>query len=179
MIKVTEKNIQALLMRFVMQSAGHLAALPNPTPGGSVRLTDWEADLLTINRSGYSNEYEIKISPADYRKDVKKTIKMETLLRAYVGSCSNKKNIESDGVPNYFWYVTYEFEIEPPKFAGWILVRQTEHSDHFRLDIDIRKKAPRLHISKKGEENIKHIAKLLSYRLDHAYRMIYTIVEDK
>ena len=35
--------------------------------------TDWEADILIINKEGFSHEIEIKLSKADYKNDFKKS----------------------------------------------------------------------------------------------------------
>jgi hypothetical protein len=171
-IKPSEKTIQALLINFAMNHAGHKMALPNPTPTGAVNVLKWEADLLTINASGYSHEYEIKLSKADYMRDRRKEEKHTCLLSSYETYCRNKNWIENQN-QNYFYYVTYQFEIDPPAWAGWVYVEEKKYHDQSRLRMEIKHKAPKLHAGKMGERQIEHIAHLLSYRLENAYRRLY------
>lgn len=177
-MKVSEKTIQALLLDYTMQQAHHHIALPNATDQGAQRIIDWEADMLSVNGSGYLNEYEIKITRADYLKDKKKERKIETLQALYAQSRKFKGNITT-GCPNYFWYVTLGFQIEPPTWAGWILVEEQELRDRSILRMKIQKRAPRLHVGKVGERELIAMGKLLSYRLSHSYRKLHRYWEPK
>ena len=71
--------------------------------------------------------------------------------------------------PNYFWFVTYLFEIEPPAYAGWILVEpvtfDSKYPDGVPHALVTKKRAPRLHPLKWDDAKIAKIARLLSYRL--------------
>jgi len=49
-----------------------------------------EADLFSITRTGYSHEFEIKISKSDFKADLKKP--------------KHKAYGEKGNTPNYFWY---------------------------------------------------------------------------
>lgn len=177
-IKATEKNIQTLLMNYTMQRAGHQIAIPNITPTGNTRLVGWECDLFTIGASGYSNEYEIKLNRADYDRDEKKE-KIVLISSAYENNKTIKNHQSAFTMPNNFYYVTYQFEIQPPVWAGWIYVQEVERSNHFTLSLEVKKLAPKLHGRKMGEGDMKYIARLLSYRLEHAYQRAHSYILNK
>jgi len=179
MIKVNEKTIQALLLDYTMQSAAHRIALPNVTNRAYPRVTDWEVDLLSVNQSGFANEYEIKLSRADYLKDKLKIQKHVVLEGAYLVSRKYKDVKSHTNTPNYFWYVTYGFEIDPPPYAGWISIEKHERRDRDYLELNIKKRAPLLHAGKVEEERLIAIGRLLSYRLSHAYRSLHKYFERK
>lgn len=178
-LKPNESNIQSLLMHFAMESAGHVVVLPNPTPASFPRIVRWESDLVSINRSGFFNEYEIKISRSDYLRDQKKLLKISELSDHYETLKKYKKHIAPVGYPNYFWYVTAGFEIEPPAWSGWILITEEPHTRWDSLSMKIIKKAPRLHNGKVGERQYAQIAKLISYRLNNAHRRLHPFISPK
>lgn len=83
-------------------------------------LYSWESDFLSITRTGYVHEYEIKISKSDFKADFKKVEKHQVLQHGYYirkrticvrGTASGKMRypiIEKQIIckrPNYFWYV--------------------------------------------------------------------------
>jgi hypothetical protein len=84
-----------------------------------------EMDFFIVRRSGYSEEFEIKISKADFRADNKKAKKHAFYNKAFTGGdlfiqyygTKAKKNI-----PNRFSYVVPEsLDIKPedvPEYAG-------------------------------------------------------------
>lgn len=153
MIKVTEAHIQALLMRYVMGHLHHLFVIPN-----SNTFFDWEADLVSLNRSGYLNEFEIKIIKGDYSRDAKKR---KHLWMQYPDSRS----------PAYFWYVTFGFEIDPPLNAGWISVSYIDDPPKYddwvgsHWSLEIKKRAPLRHKFKMPEHKFILAAKLVSFQL--------------
>ena len=179
MITMTEKTVQTLLLDYTMQSAAHRIALPNVTDNGQPRIADWEMDLLSVNRSGFSNEYEIKLSRSDYLKDRQKEAKHANLLSTYTMSRKEKGWKLHNNTPNYFWYVTYGFEIEPPDYAGWMAVNVCEDYRRNYLVLKMKKKAPRLHAGLVGDERMIMMGRLLAYRLSHAYRKLYKYSERK
>ena len=104
-------------------------------PGKHLR--NWfECDFLSVTRSDFLHEYEIKVSKSDFKADFKKTAKhllLEGKERLFVGENDPKLNtfrradnrkrkyIKEDSgsagymydfsdleKPNYFWYVTPE-----------------------------------------------------------------------
>jgi hypothetical protein len=168
---MTEKLLQALIMQRALVQLNHQVALPNDTSFYS-----WESDLLTINKSGYVSEFECKISRADYQRDGKK----HKFL--FFGESQDEKKNKVDRVvaehslsnysfqpriPNYFWYVTLDFDIDPPKHAGWLKV--TYNEKRFWYDVQVMKVAPKLHSQKPPEHRVKIAARLLSFKLMSLY----------
>jgi hypothetical protein len=150
-VALTEKSIQAILMNRAMIEQQHEFILPNSQ--GYIYM--WEADLLTMTRARYIHEYEIKCSIYDYRAEFKHKAHKHQKLRRW--------NMH---VPNYFWFVTYDFYIRPPDHCGWIYVDDNS-------TIHVKKKAPLLHKNKfpiKYEDNVR---RMLSYRLMNLYGKHY------
>lgn len=148
-LKITEATIQSVLIGWVMEEKHHQCVLPN-----SNQFFRWECDLISVTVAGLAHEYEIKLNRADYNRDATK----------------RKHNWLGDGVyaPAYFWYVTHEFEIEPPEKAGWIRVWLDEEKCKWRLEV--KKNAPRLNNWKIDTRMHVAIARLLSFRIMNHYR---------
>lgn len=145
---VTETTIQAILMEWALDEKHHQIVLPNPT-----QFFSWECDLISVTQASLVHEYEIKLNLADYKRDAAKR------KHFWIG--------ESENAPAYFWYVTCQFDIDPPEKAGWIHVRYDEKT--CRWKIDIRKQAPRLNNWKISDRDRIDLARLLSYRLKNHY----------
>ena len=149
---ITEKTIQAGLMTWAMQERHHALVVPN-----SNTLFSWEADLITVTRAGLTHEYEIKLNPADYKRDAVKEHKHWTIRRG-------------DGFgPCYFWYVTHDFEIDPPDHAGWLLVDCID--GHW--NVHVKKDAPRFDGLRITDRRYSDIARMLSWRLANYSRRYF------
>ena len=73
----------------------------------------WECDLLSLTKGLYLSEYEIKISLADFKADMKK----EKHQRFTGGNYRR--------IPNYLWYVISGFKADMdilPEYAGLMTV---------------------------------------------------------
>ena len=160
---MNEKFIQTLLLRRVLNRSNHIAAVPNST-----QLLYGEADLLSVTKAGLVHEFEIKCSRADYNRDFKtKPWKHQMLAdpSIYIGR----------RIANYYWFVTFGFEIEPPAYAGWMTVDpipesyEWYHEEGITHWLSQKKNAPRLHKRKWDDAKIAKIARLLSYRLLKEY----------
>lgn len=145
---VSERTVQAVLMRWAMESKSHVYVLPN-----SNGFFQWEADLLSVTRAGLVHEYEIKLNRADYRRDGIKKLKHQMLMAASVAG------------PAYFWYVTHGFDIEPPEHAGWIRVGQVAAG----WVVDVRREAPRLRSWKLDDWHQLALARALSFRITNSW----------
>lgn len=109
----------------------------------------WEADILSINKSGYLTEFEVKVSRSDFKADAKKRkwswfeMKIETQL------------------PNYFYYACPVGLIgidEVPKFAGLVYVGPD--------GVEVIKKASLLHKQKRDRlKVIDKFCRILTERL--------------
>jgi hypothetical protein len=146
--KVIEATIQAVLMQWAMNEKHHSCVLPN-----SNQFFSWECDLITITRAGLTHEFEIKLNRSDYNRDATK------LKHFRIG--------DKQRSPAYFWYVTYNFEIEPPEKAGWIFIWLDEEKSKWH--IEVKKDAPRLNNWKVNSKKQSQIARLLSYRITNYY----------
>jgi hypothetical protein len=142
--EINEYTIQDALHRYW---SGRIYEVPN------IYLYRWESDFISVTKSGYVHEYEIKTSKADYRNDHKnKTEKHGILINGfrtpdkwdlvntrYKFTTDNKIICQR---PNYFWFVCKQGIIEEVNnYAGLIIIKQ--HGG-----IDIIKSAPRLHKDK-------------------------------
>jgi len=99
--------IQNALYHHVL-SKQHSCIIPNIYLGSS------EADLISVTKAGYINEYEIKITRSDFKADFKKS--KHSFLK------DRQKTFRA-----YFWFVTPEGLVdvdEIPEYAGFIAVRK-------------------------------------------------------
>src|SRR6267142_2518841 len=76
-VKVNERTIQTAIMREkILRGTSTDLAIPNST-----LVLGHEADLITVSRTGFISEFEIKCSKADYQNDFNKERKHDTLKR--------------------------------------------------------------------------------------------------
>ena len=110
---MTERDIQNILYKY-LKERGHTMITPN---AAYMFCNGWECDLVSVTKSGFMHEYEIKISLSDFKADFNKPNgKHETL----------KKRIKD--IPSRFWYVTYGFAVsisDIPEYAGLIEISHT------------------------------------------------------
>jgi hypothetical protein len=64
-VAVTEKTVQDALY-YYLRNGNSSTIFPNMDT-----ITGYEADILAVTRAGYAYEYEIKLSLADFRADMK------------------------------------------------------------------------------------------------------------
>lgn len=174
--EISESSMQDILYG-ELRACNHFPIAPNVCAYG------WESDMLSVLKSGYINEYEIKISLSDFRADAKKSGKHE-LLRTGMRSPTECEQSWIDRMiengweipyknydkllckfkelrPNYFWYVCPQDLIpinEVPEYAGLIYVC----NDRWRLSKV--KTAPRLHTEKVSEKIKNSIMTSLAWR---------------
>jgi|SRR5690242_12255036 len=146
---MNESYVQAALMWWCLDVKNHFTVEPN-----TARIYNWEVDLLSVTKAGFTHEFEVKISKSDYREDFKKVEKHRLLSgRSLKG-------------PNYFWYATLAFDIEPPEYAGWIKI--TPGGDGTFQCVEM-KPAPLLHRHKVNPAVVSKIAHLLAWSLKAMY----------
>jgi len=119
----------------------------------------WEADLISITKSFYMYEYEIKISHQDFKADFRKR-KHYSLRRDY--SSVNWKEIR---IPNYFSYVA-PLEAVPiciPDYAGLILVDIDKSYAHKLNFVEVQK-PKRIHGQKQTEKGIIAMLRTLMFK---------------
>ena len=154
----TESFIQDLLWR-------HLPPREWVVP--NVHHFEWESDLLTVLKSGRTEEYEIKCSRADFLADRKKTLKMEILRTgSYTKMTYDWKTQQKAPAgrvparrPNRFFYVTAPGIVtldDIPHFAGWIECRPGGYVT--------KKRAPLLHDQAMKESHYRSLGRSMMFR---------------
>lgn len=155
-MKLTDKITYHLVNQF--QATGYDIVLPNFFVGR------YEMDVFRRLKSGYINEYEVKISRSDFFNDFKKShhehIGEYPYKKIKINKHSQLKN--GFGIPNKFWFVVPEGLIdvgEIPKHTG--LIYFIERYETFK----IIKTAPFLHRNKKEDkEYLENLLVSLSHR---------------
>ncbi|MCP4707126.1 MAG: hypothetical protein GY869_00755 [Planctomycetes bacterium] len=114
----------------------------------------WECDLWVLLRSGYTAEYEIKLSVRDFKADFKKRWGFD-----------NKHELmenRSTRAPNrYFFILPKGLEVEVPAYAGEIRVWEDERGD---IVFRTMKNAKRLHNNEAPETVVNHATTSIYYR---------------
>lgn len=124
----------------------------------------WESDVISVVRSGFVHEFEIKITRADFKQDAKKErarLLCDPVIKGYWGdrTCSR---------PNYFWYVVPEGLItaeELPGYAGLIYAMEPVVGYHlyFSTTKEI-KPAKRIHNEKIADADRQQLARAMTVR---------------
>ena len=139
----TEKKIQKLLRNYFMSPGAIKYRIEN------LNVYDWESDSISVTRSGYVYECEIKISKADFNNDKKKVKKHQILEGTYK---PRREGMPYPMRPNYFYYVVPEGMItkdDLPEYAGLMYVNETWPYVHIEVP------APQIHKDKIDEEKLK------------------------
>jgi hypothetical protein len=134
---------------------------------------DNESDLFGIRRSGLCDEFEVKVSRADFLADKKKTVRTRRATREEwlefgwddhrnKPGCKSKYDalVDGDMCINYFWYAVPEVIVtvdDVPDFAGLIVVRDDGR-------IRVKKSPKKLHKNKMSVEDRYKIARKSAYR---------------
>lgn len=120
----SEDSIADLLYKkFCVYGKSYIAMIPN-----CYTLLENECDILAIKKSGYTDEFEIKISRQDFLKDSDKKVRFKSPNGSY-SEWIDKQEAYSKGImpTNCFWYVAPEGLILPselPKHAGLMVVNK-------------------------------------------------------
>lgn len=116
-----------------------------------------ECDVISISKSDYIYEYEVKISKSDFKRDF---IKEKHSFMLNEKSTYKRKGEILYRIPNYFYFVTPTelISIEDiPEYAGLI------YTDG--VNFEIIKKPKLLHNTKASPEFIRKLAHNLSCKL--------------
>lgn len=117
-----------------------------------------ECDVISISKSNYIYEYEIKISRSDFKKDILKQ-KHKFILNEKYTKVSKGETVYL--VPNYFSYITPKGLVnidEVPDYAG--LIYQNED-----MTFEVIKKPKLIHKTVASEAFIRKLAHNLSCKL--------------
>ena len=186
-MRVTETTIQNALYHFLRQR-GVWPILPNIDC-----VTGYEADILTITKSGYAHEYEIKLTLSDFRADLKKRHKhasfsgeFKTVPNPFYKSqfpdrypetidvlkdsvASTAWAILSDQChpgrkPKRFWYVVHGFDVPTADIPSYAGLMKYIPKAHWSCAFDVVKKAPDLDAKPANEQHIRHAAENMLFR---------------
>lgn len=120
-----------------------------------------ECDVITISKSLYVQEIEVKVSRSDFKKDFKKVSKHQRLQAGFIRGYNK--------IPNRFYYCCPDGLIKPeevPEYAGLIyasgFILKEEKEVHY--DIQIIKKAPLIHKEKAESGLVFRMCHTLSVR---------------
>jgi hypothetical protein len=128
-------------------------------------LFGWEADVISVNRTGFVSEFEIKVSRSDFKAEGKKA------HRRLLTDPVEKSNLFGDRIhprPNYFYYVVPDGLIQPkevPDYAGLIYVYK--HVRRYALYYGIAREvkgAKRLHREKIDDGQRRQLARAMTVR---------------
>ena len=151
----SENQLTAHLCLHLMNT-GLDAVLPNWFARG------WGMDVAALNRNGYFQEYEIKVSRDDFMADFRKKKKKHTL---YQSLKNTKHKLHHDHefcyVPSQFYYVCPEGLLttkDIPKYSGLF---------YFMPDNTLHrvKKAPKIHAGKPDLKLTNKFYRCMTWRL--------------
>ena len=146
---LTEFEIQNILMDYLLNRKSHKIVLPNARS-----IFPWEADLLSvISRTHFINEFEIKRTKSDYKRDfTNKSSKHKNMAQYW------RKQRSYGYSPSRFWFVTpNELDIVPPGYAGYLKVKGNGA-------VSLVKEAPLLHKRRLTKKQAIQFARLLCFR---------------
>lgn len=153
-------DISTAIMGFFLYEKKHNFAVPRLMFG------DAESDVITVNRTGYIHEIEIKISKSDYKVDSSKS--KWKFHEKFKDSKIHKQNRRCV-VPNYFWYSFPEGLIEdseiPDKF-GILHIKDNKTG----LKVVVHREAPRYGNLKANRRFIDQICRSLSFKVLNAQK---------
>ena len=133
--------------------------LPNYTPPGW-----YECDMFIVLKSGFTIEYEIKTSHADFKADSRKRDKHARLTAR-----------RGRGVPNRFFYAIPAMLVylrDIPDYAGVVFLTWTTKERWKRLSaprMTVVRNAPRLNESRMSSYQVGNPSKLVQHMRHTAY----------
>jgi len=138
MKKVTTKDLEIAVLQYDKQA--ELRSLRTSLP--------WECDVLSVTKSGYATEYELKISKSDFKADFKKR-KHKMFSKGEGGMVSR------------FWFVVPKDMVDKkdiPQYAGLM------YYDHKRRTVHPVKYPQRLKAGKLDSKTIRRLYRSMMYR---------------
>jgi len=149
----TEQSIQVALQR-ELDRRGHQYILPNV-------MMDWgEADLISVTKAGYLQEWEIKVSKSDFRADFKKGKHRSLCISQHDWLAQDVREPGGRCTPSCFWYAIPDGlvpDTDVPDYAGLAVMAG---------DVPIiRRRAPMLHRRKIGEYQLNWLLRISAIKL--------------
>jgi hypothetical protein len=125
----------------------------------------WEADVISVNRTGFVSEFEVKVSRSDFKAEAKKE------HRRLLTDPVQKSRLFGDVVhprPNYFYFAVPVGLVAPeevPDYAGLLYVHKQVEGHHLYYGTASEVKAPkRLHREKITDAQRLQLARALTMR---------------
>lgn len=146
------KNVEAALIMNLYEK-GH-----SPITSHFTSQTLMECDVISVSKTDYVYEYEIKISRSDFKADFKKDKHRRIVEKQFI---LESRNENFHLVPNCFYFVVPENLVtaeEVPDYAGLIYMKEN-------LTFEIIKKAPFIHKIRATDRLIRSIAHNLMCKL--------------
>ena len=145
-----ESKIQEILFEYFYDKH-HFLICPNTYVLGH------ESDLITVTKTGFLHEIEIKASRSDFLHEIRGNSRIKKRKHMAMSKV-NPKNINTH-LPNYFWFAfsgkIYKKK-EIPNYAGILRIKNNE--------VKIIKKAQRLHGNKLSEKKRDYLGRGLTVR---------------
>jgi len=164
---MTEKDVIKKLLRLYDHRKRYIIMAPN-----CYTQRDNECDVFAVRRSGYCDEFEVKLSRSNFRADAKKIVrwrrwkKEDKGWQAYTDmnpAMMHKHQALKMGLmtPNYFWYVmptelATQVMAEIPPWAGLIAIKGAVQT--------VIRKPQRLHQAKLTDAQKYKLTHKLAYR---------------
>lgn len=107
-----------------------------------------ELDFISVNKSNFTVEIEVKLNYQDFKNDFKKTKKHIALEQR-----------SEDDIPNYFYYALPPGIVDPeevPSYAGWLEIFEIK-SQNRRVVHQVRR-APKLHSNPMSDQVFRRIS---------------------
>jgi hypothetical protein len=159
---MTEWDIQNAIFRDY--HTAHFLICPNYSPAG------WhECDVFSVTKAGYMNEYEIKLTKADFKKDAGK---MEREKFTWSGPVTNRSTKhqrlaigDPQGPARFFFVLPVGIvdDVDVPEFAG--IIRASAHPKSGRIHLEKTREAKRLHEQKVSQLVADHVKGVFYWRL--------------
>lgn len=105
--------------------------------------SDWEADILLIDKKGFSHEFEIKLSKADFKNDFKKSYRNATTGEQFL---KHDKIASGDYVCNTFSFLIPMGLVDHqdiPEHCG--IVEFYHDEDHWKTEFYFKRAPKNLH----------------------------------
>lgn len=128
------------------------------------QLFAWESDVVSVNRTGFIFEFEVKISRADFRADARKDRAALLIDPVKVHRVFGPSTFKR---PNYFYYAVPEGLILPselPEYAGLLYIRRPVRGPVSGNVTHLVREAKRLHTEKINDKQRCQLARAVSRR---------------
>lgn len=151
-------DISTCVISYLLNAMKHQYAVPNLMFGSG------ESDVISITKTGYMHEVEIKISRSDFKADARKS-----KWKLYKESIKSGRKLSSYyNTPNYFWYCFPEGLIEDSEIDPSFGIFHIKEDPKWKvLTLTVKREASRFGKSKVNRKIINQIARSLSFKLNN------------